>query len=191
MRTLKLLYQSFKIFLLNIYELFVRFFYKKLFILIFILQIIVAQTSKNIFPKNVYDIDANKIVISELSKNKTVCLITVKSVNCPICIEQLIRIRDKKDDFNKCNITFLVLAPGEESGIRELRNKTDFPFPFIKDRNLKISKRFDLAVPPFEMIPAVIIIDGDGSAQWIQTGRYNDYYSDQALSDYLDCINWI
>tara|TARA_Y100000739_G_C20586138_1_gene455364 strand:- start:142 stop:681 length:540 start_codon:yes stop_codon:yes gene_type:complete len=178
-------------FLLNIYELFVRFFYKKLFILIFILQIIVAQPSKNIFPKNVYDIDANKIVISELSKNKTVCLITVKSVNCPICIEQLIRIRDKKDDFNKCNITFLVLAPGEESGIRELRNKTDFPFPFIKDRNLKISKRFDLAVPPFEMIPAVIIIDGDGSAQWIQTGRYNDYYSDQALSDYLDCINWI
>ena len=88
-------------FLLNIYELFVRFFYKKLFILIFILQIIVAQTSKNIFPKNVYDIDANKIVISELSKNKTVCLITVKSVNCPICIEQLIRIRDKKDDFRK------------------------------------------------------------------------------------------
>ena len=178
-------------FFLNIYELFVRFFYIKLFILIFILQIIVAQTSKNIFPKNVYDIDANKIVISELSKNKTVCLITVKSVNCPICIEQLIRIRDKKDDFNKCNITFLVLAPGEESGIRELRNKTDFPFPFIKDRNLRISKRFDLAVPPFEMIPAVIIINGDGSPEWIQTGRYNDYYSDQALSDYLDCINWI
>ena len=144
-----------------------------------------------VFPNTIYDIDKNKIVISDLSKNKTVCVITIKSVTCPICTKQLIRIRDRIVDFNKCNLTFLVLAPGGENGIKELRNRSNFPFPFIQDKNLKIAKYFDLAMPPFEIVPAVILLDKDGSVRWIQPGRGPDFYSDQALSDYLDCTNWI
>jgi len=143
------------------------------------------------FPNSIYDIDNNKIVISDLSKNKTVCVITIKSVTCPICTEQLIRIRDRMVDFNKCNLTFLVLAPGGENGIKELRNRSRFPFPFIQDKNLKIAEYFDLAMPPFEIVPAIILLNKDGSVRWIQPGRGPDYYSDQALRDYLDCSNWI
>ena len=33
------------------------------------------------FPKNVFDIDNKKVVISDLSKNKTVCIVTIKSVS--------------------------------------------------------------------------------------------------------------
>jgi len=146
---------------------------------------------KKFFPNNIYDIDNNKIVISDLSKNKTICVITIKSVTCPICTEQLIRIRDRMVDFNKCNLTFLVLAPGGENGIKELRNRSRFPFPFIQDKNLKIAEYFDLAMPPFEIVPAIILLNNDGSVRWIQPGRGPDYYSDQALSDYLDCSNWI
>ena len=143
------------------------------------------------FPNNIYDIDSNKIVISDLSKNKTVCVITIKSVTCPICTEQLIRIRDRMGDFNKCNLTFLVLTPGGKNGIIELRNRSKFPFPFIQDKNLKIAEYFDLAMHPFEIVPAVILLNKDGSVRWIQPGRGPDNYSDQALSDYLDCSNWI
>ena len=138
-----------------------------------------------------FDIDSNKVVISELSKNKTVCIVTIKSVSCPVCTEQLIRIRDRMKEFNRCNLTFLVLAPGGKDGIKELRKRTKFPFPFVQDKNLEIAKRFDLAVPPFEIMPAVILLEKDGSVRWSKPGRGPDYYSDQALSDYLDCVNWI
>jgi len=84
-----------------------------------------------------------------------------------------------------------VLAPGGKDGIKKLRKRTGFPFPFIQDKNLKIAKRFDLAMPPFEIIPAVILLEKDGSARWVKPGRSPDYYSDQALIDYLDCVNWI
>ena len=146
---------------------------------------------KKFFPNSIYDIDNNKIVLSDLSKNKTVCVITIKSVTCPICTEQLIRIRNSIVDFNKCNLTFLVLAPGAKNGIEELKRRSRFPFPFIQDGDLKISEYFNLAMPPFEIVPSIILLNKDGSVRWIQSGRGPDYYSDQALSDYLDCSNWI
>jgi|TARA_B100000902_G_scaffold396490_1_gene457637 peroxiredoxin len=144
-----------------------------------------------VFPNSIYDIDNNKIVLSDLSKNKMVCVITIKSVTCPICTEQLIRIRNKIVDFNKCNLTFLVLAPGGKNGIEELKRRSRFPFPFIQDSDFKISEYFNLAMPPFEIVPSIILLNKDGSVRWIQSGRGPDYYSDQALSDYLDCSNWI
>ena len=143
------------------------------------------------FPNSIYDIDNNKIVLSDLSKNKTVCVITIKSVTCPICTEQLIRIRNNIIDFNKCNLTFLVLAPGGKNGIEELKRRSRFPFPFIQDSDLKLSEYFNLAMPPFEIVPSIILLNKDGSVRWIQSGRGPDYYSDQALNDYLDCSNWI
>ena len=164
----------------------------KYFIIYLILSFyFIGAREDKFFPKNVIDIDNNKVVISELSKNKTVCIVTIKSVSCPVCTEQLIRIRDRMKEFNRCNLTFLVLAPGGKDGIKELRKRTKFPFPFVQDKNLEIAKRFDLAVPPFEIMPAVILLEKDGSVRWSKPGRGPDYYSDQALSDYLDCVNWI
>lgn len=167
-----------------------RVFYHLIIFIIFFFHGLYAGENK-LFPKNIYDIDDNKIVISELSNNKTVCLITIKSVSCPVCTEQLIRFRERQKEFNKCNLTFLVLAPGGKDGIKELKKRTGFPFPFIQDKNLKISERFDLAIPPFEIMPAVILLKKDGSIRWAKPGRGPDYFSDQALSDYLDCVNWI
>jgi len=164
--------------------------YYLIIFIIFCFYSLHAEENK-FFPKYIYDIDDNKVVISELSKIKTVCLVTIKSVSCPVCTEQLIRIRERIKEFNRCNLTLLVLAPGGKDGIKELRKRTGFPFPFIQDKNLKIAKRFDLAMPPFEIIPAVILLEKDGSARWVKPGRGPDYYSDQALIDYLDCVNWI
>ena len=160
-----------------------------LFLLIFFTANLIA--SENKFPKNISDINGDKISFSFLSRDKIVCLIAIKSPTCPICIEQLERIKKKVLDFEKCNLTFLVLAPGPLKVIKALAKKINFPFPFIQDKNFSISKMFSLSNPPFEIIPAVILFEKNGFVKWQQLGRSFDYFSDQALEDYLDCENWI
>ena len=54
----------------------------KYFIIYLILPFyFIGAKEDKFFPKNVFDIDNKKVVISDLSKNKTVCLITIKSVS--------------------------------------------------------------------------------------------------------------
>ena len=161
-----------------------------IFFLLFLLTANLNAT-ETIFPKNISDINGDKLSFSILSKDKIVCLITIKSISCPISIEQLKRIKKKVLDFEKCNLTFLVLAPGPLKGIKAFAKKMKFPFPFIQDKNFSISKIFSLANPPFEIIPAVILFEKNGSMKWRQLGRSFDYFSDQALEAYLDCENWI
>jgi len=147
--------------------------------------------AEKFWPNNIYDIDGMKIDVEILSKNKTVCMITIKSIGCPVCTEQLIRFRKKMKEFNRCNVTFIVLAPGVEKGVRELKRKTQFPFPFISDKDLAIAKRFDLIASFFEIMPAIVLFEKDGSVGWSQIGRGPEYFSDQAIIDYIDCSNWI
>ena len=146
---------------------------------------------KVFFPGTIFDIDGGIISINKLAEEKTICVITVKATWCPVCREQLTRIRDQLADFNRCNLTFLVLIPGEPEAIKLLKEKTRFPFPFIQDKELRIAGRYALDRPPAEIFPAIFILNQDRSLRWIHRGRAPDYYSDQALSDYLDCTNWI
>ena len=69
---------------------------------IFFLSVLLTanpNASETILPKNISDINGDKISFSTLSKDKTVCLITIKSITCPICIEQLERIKKKSIRF--------------------------------------------------------------------------------------------
>ena len=149
------------------------------------------NASETRFPRNISDINGDKLSFSILTKDKIVCLITIKSITCPICIEQLERIKKKVLNFEKCNLTFIVIVPGPLKGIKAYAKKMKFPFPFIQDKNFSISKIFNLDNPPFEIMPAVILFEKNGSVKWRQLGRSFDYFSDQALEDYLDCENWI
>ena len=45
------------------------------------------------------DVDGNELSFSSLAENKTVCLITLKSINCPTCLEQLKRFKEKSPNF--------------------------------------------------------------------------------------------
>ena len=144
-----------------------------------------------LFPGTVFDTDGEIISIDKLSRNRTVCVITVKATWCPVCREQLIRIRDRLAEYKRCNLTFLVLVPGEPEAIKHLKERTRLPFPFIQDKELRISERYSLDRPPVEIFPAIFILNKDRTLRWMHRGRGHDYYSDQALSDYLDCSNWI
>ena len=85
---------------------------------------------KVFFPGTIFDIDGGIISIDKLAEEKTICVITVKATWCPVCREQLTRIRDQLADFNRCNLTFLVLIPGEPEAIKLLKEKTRFPLYF-------------------------------------------------------------
>ena len=104
-----------------------------------------------LFPGTVFDTDGEIISIDKLSRDRTVCVITVKATWCPVCREQLIRIRDRLAEYKRCNLTFLVLVPGEPETIKHLKEMTRLPFPFIQDKELRISERYSLDRPPVEL----------------------------------------
>ena len=119
------------------------------------LSFIISNTnliaSEKLFPNFVTDVDGNELSFSSLAENKTVCLITLKSINCIICLEQLKRFKEKINQFQKCNLTFVVLAYADNRTIKELIEKVEFPFSFIQDVDFKISKKFNLDNQPFEL----------------------------------------
>jgi len=62
------------------------------------------------FPEVITDIERNTIDLKELTTQKTVAVITMKSPDCPVCQTQLLRIIQNFDKLSVCNVTFLVLV---------------------------------------------------------------------------------
>ena len=151
---------------------------------------IVAQENP-VFPHEIVSLSGELIPMEKLARNKTVCIITVKSAQCPVCREQLVRIKKKLHEFSKCNLTFLVLAPGDPRDIHAMKKSTEFPFPFISNDQYAIAEKYGLVQTADQLMPAVFILNPDLSMRWIQRGRSSGFYSDKILIDYLDCSNWI
>ena len=84
---------------------------------------IVAQENP-VFPHEIVSLSGELIPMEKLARNKTVCIITVKSPQCPVCREQLVRIKKKLHEFSTCNLTFLVLAPGDPGDIHAMKKST-------------------------------------------------------------------
>ena len=128
----------------------------KYFIIYLILPFYLIDAREDkFFPKNVIDIDNNKVVISELSKNKTVCIVTIKSVSCPVCTEQLIRIRDRMKEFNSWNQSVIDYVPSDRLLVYQVKDGwgplcqflntsvPDIPFPYKnKTKNMGHMSRF-------------------------------------------------
>ncbi len=143
------------------------------------------------FPSKVISSEGNKINVGKLTEGSTIIIITIKSPSCPVCQTQLIRIGKQLDNFNKCNVTFLVLSPGTSKEVHQVKLTTGFPFPFIPDDDLSISKTLGLLLNPQEILPSIIVLNDNLTINWIQKGRNNIYFGDDELYDYLDCDNWI
>ena len=109
------------------------------------LSFIISNTnlvaSEKLFPNYITDIDGNQLSFSSLEENKTVCLITLKSINFSTCLEQLKRFKEKITQFQKCNLTFVVLAYADNRSIKALIEKADSSFPFIQDFDFVILKK--------------------------------------------------
>ena len=143
------------------------------------------------FPATVTTSTGNEIDVAALAKAHIMIVITIKATWCPVCRQQLLRIKEQLGDFKKCNASFLVLSPGSNEAVQEVKFNTDFPFPFIPDQNFSIAKILDLILSPEEIMPAIVILNKDLSIKWIRRGRNALNFGDKELKDYLGCANWI
>ena len=143
------------------------------------------------FPDIVTDIDGSVIDLKELASNKRIVVITIKTSQCTVCQHQLIRIKEKLDVLVSCNVTFLVLSPGSVDKIREAKSITKFPFPFIMDKDLEISKSLNLIIDEFQILPSILILNEKLEIEWEQRGRNSLFYGDPELMKILKCSSWI
>ena len=143
------------------------------------------------FPNVVSDIDGTIIDLKQLASEKRVVVITIKTAECPVCQHQLIRINDKLNELASCNVTFLVLSPGTINKIQKAKSNTKFPFPFIMDENLEISKSLDLIIDEKQILPSILILNEKLEIEWEQRGRNSLFYGDPELMRILQCSSWI
>ena len=64
------------------------------------------------FPATVTSSAGKEIDVAALAKAHIMIVITIKATWCPVCRQQLLRIKEQLGDFEKCNASFLVLSPG-------------------------------------------------------------------------------
>ena len=143
------------------------------------------------FPEIITDIDGDTINLKELTTQKTVAVITMKAPDCPVCQTQLLRIMQNFDKLSPCNVTFLVLAPGPIDKLQKANELTKFPFPFIVDQELKISKSLDLIINETQILPSILILNDKLEVEWAQRGRNALYFGDPELMKRLKCEGWI
>ena len=143
------------------------------------------------FPAIVTSSAGKEIDVAALAKAHIMIVVTIKATWCPVCRQQLLRIKEQLGDFEKCNASFLVLSPGSNEAVQEVKFNTDFPFPFIPDQNFSIAKKLDLILSPEEIMPAIVILNEDLSVKWIRKGRNALNFGDAELKYYLGCANWI
>ena len=162
-------------------------------ILLFILLVIYLFSSSLVagFPEYLTDIDGYVLDLKELATKKRIVIITIKTAECPVCQHQLIRIREKLDELAACNVTFLVLSPGSVEEIRKAKAITKFPFPFIMDKELAISKSLDLVINEKQILPSILILNEKLDIEWEQRGRNAFFFGDPELMKTLRCSSWI
>ena len=143
------------------------------------------------FPEIITDIDGTTINLKEITEQKTVAVITMKSPDCPVCQTQILRIMQNFDKLSACNVIFLVLSPGPIDKLQKAKELTKFPFPFIVDQELKISKSLDLIINETQILPSILILNDKLEVEWTQRGRNALYFGDPELMKRLKCEGWI
>ena len=125
------------------------------------------------FPSRVTDVSGEVIDIVKIAGRKRLVVITLKATWCEVCQKQLVRIREQLGKVRFCPVTFLVLSPGTADAIRGIRDRTQFPYPFVEDKNLEIARSLGLLLDEAssQIVPAILIIEPDGTVGWMQKGR--------------------
>ena len=143
------------------------------------------------FPDIIKDIDGSVIDLKQMASQKRLVVITLKTAECPVCQQQLIRIKERLSELIVCNVTFIVLSPGSIDKIQKAKSKTQFPFPFIKDKDLTISKSLNLNIDENQILPSILILNNKLEIEWAQRGRNAFYFGDPELMKMLNCSSWI
>ena len=143
------------------------------------------------FPDIIKDIDGSVIDLKQMASQKRLTVITLKTPECPVCQQQLIRIKEKLSELIVCNVTFIVLSPGSIDKIQKAKSKTQFPYPFIMDEDLTISKSLNLNIDDNQILPSILILNNKLDIEWEKRGRNAFNFGDPELMKTLNCSSWI
>jgi peroxiredoxin len=138
-------------------------------------------------PETLRDVRGETIDVGALAARRRLIVVTVKAPACPVCRAQLERLRRALPRLQSCGATFIVLAPGPAKDLEELANVTAFPFPFVEDRDLELGRAADLVLAPGQLVPGVFGVNERREIVWVDRGRSEMRFSDEALFDYLEC----
>ena len=143
------------------------------------------------FPEKIADINGRLINVGKLAGEKTVTVVTLKATWCPVCQEQLIRLKNNLHLIDTDRVTFLVLSPGPLNELLEIKKNTGFPYPFIEDKKLRITKSLGLDMSESEITPSIFILNKHRNIRWMQRGRSGWYYGDEELLNEIGIVNWM
>ena len=148
---------------------------------------VATETSRAVLPETLTDVDGERVDVAKLAAQGRLVVVTLKATWCPVCQEQLVRLRKLLPRLRSCGASFIVLAPGPTDALRQIARDTGFPFPFVEDRDLAIARAADLVLADDQIVPAILVLDEARHVEWRQRGRSGVYYGDGELLDVLDC----
>ena len=140
-----------------------------------------------VFPKGLADVDGGRVDVATLAAQGRLVVVTLKATWCPVCQEQLVRLRKLLPRLRSCGASFIVLGPGPADELRAIAHDTGFPYPFVEDRDLEIARRADLLLAADQIVPAMLVLDEGRQIEWLQRGRSGVYYGDGELLERLKC----
>ncbi|NNE44217.1 MAG: redoxin domain-containing protein [Gemmatimonadetes bacterium] len=138
-------------------------------------------------PATMISISGETLSLPDLATDGNLVLVTLKAPWCPVCQEQLVRLRARLPELEACGVTFIVLAPGPAEALREIRERTGFPFPFVADEGLRIAEPLGLRMAPDQILPCMFQVLPDRTVGWRQMGRNGAYFGDRELGEFFDC----
>ena len=138
-------------------------------------------------PETLRDVRGGTIDVGALAARGRLVVVTVKAPSCPVCRTQLERLRRALPRLQSCGATFIVLSPGPAKELEQLADASGFPFPFVEDRGLEVGRAVDLVLGPGQLVPGVFGVNERREIVWVDRGRSEMRFSDEALFEYLKC----
>lgn len=140
-----------------------------------------------VIPATLEDVHGEVVDVGALASRSRLVVITLKAAWCPVCREQLVRLRREVPRLESCGATFVVLAPGPRDALRGVADATGFPYPFVADEGLALARAADLVLAADQMVPAVFGLNERREIVWMERGRSGAMFSDEALFEHLAC----
>lgn len=104
-------------------------------------------------------------------RGKNVLVIFYLGEECPHCLEQLVKLGQRKADLERNNTVVLAVSPAPPEKNKESKKMGDVPFRLVSDTKKENAKRF-LSYDDFEEqeLHSTILVDKQGRVHWARTG---------------------
>jgi len=118
---------------------------------------------------SVPDQDGSRVTLSAF-RGKNVVLVFYPADDTSVCTRQLCEFRDRWTDVKAKNAVVFGVNPARSRAHQKFREKFDFPFPLLIDKDQKIAKAYQA---DGWMVPrrTVYLIGPDGTIRYARRGK--------------------